>query len=681
MKNIFLFCLISFLTLSAQAATYAFRINPSLIASDGDALSVRVGDSLVRIQVSVDGGLYTTLSFLEEAQFTLVRPALADAPTIYQLSPIYFKGTKVGTYPGYTASGTYMGQPVSFGFSVSVKAGVLKSIATITPSFSGEVGSIINLKVELRDFYNNVISPLLSSAIFSESLNRGSFATVVNDTINNYVSVNYTLPAQPSASLSIQAKSSANPAFITMMSGSAYCSLSKHEEGGLCIDNTRSCSIANGSGSESWSGSWNGCIAQSCNSGYHIESNACFSDSRSCSIANGSGSQSWSGSSYGSCIAQSCNSGYLLQSGSCNFITYTAQCSNPINDLQICDGTLSRPKIMSGCINDLTNASASLSSCSDSCSSQQVQLQSPAGSVNNSIEGGFKIMNCAQGSSSQTFGSITCNVSHYVAIGQSCLYITNSEPAGTCAAGTHLEGASCISDSRACDPSSYTAAIIGGLQSWSSSWGACIPQQASHCASGYVYASNNCSQPPQSAYLFDLIGENRTSWYGGVLDIHYSLFTEYIKFTLTQRSSIESIEIYYNQYGSYGQLSLRILNSIVPQLTWEANIAPILPYVVAQSAPLGFENVPVNAVWPNSSFNLSDYSLNKFNFSNTILEAGVYYISLNKSQWPSYRIFLPNIYTDQSSYHYWTYSPELSWHMVFQNWTAPLFRIKGQPAP
>lgn len=45
---------------------------------------------------------------------------------------------------------------------------------------------------------------------------------------------------------------------------------------------TRSCSISNGQGIQTWDGSdWGNCILESCNSGYHQESNSCIVDSTS----------------------------------------------------------------------------------------------------------------------------------------------------------------------------------------------------------------------------------------------------------------------------------------------------------------------------------------------------------------------------------------------------------------
>lgn len=105
---------------------------------------------------------------------------------------------------------------------------------------------------------------------------------------------------------------------------SVTCASDYHVEGATlasqnCYSNTQSCSISNGTGSQTWTGSAYGtCTVSSCNSGYHAESGGCASNTRSCSIANGSGSQTWiSGTTYGACTVSSCNSGYVISGNTC----------------------------------------------------------------------------------------------------------------------------------------------------------------------------------------------------------------------------------------------------------------------------------------------------------------------------------------------------------------------------
>ena len=65
------------------------------------------------------------------------------------------------------------------------------------------------------------------------------------------------------------------------------------------------------------------CVVTTCDSGYHVESGSCVSDTRSCSIANGTGSQSWTGDAYGTCTPVSCDASYHIESGACLYNTVT----------------------------------------------------------------------------------------------------------------------------------------------------------------------------------------------------------------------------------------------------------------------------------------------------------------------------------------------------------------------
>lgn len=112
-----------------------------------------------------------------------------------------------------------------------------------------------------------------------------------------------------------------------------WCPTGKHKETGICVNNTKSCPITNGSGTQTWNGTGYGsCVAGSCNSGYSLSNNSCVATTISCSIANGSGTQTWNGSGYGSCVPSSCNSGYYSNGSACvlstitvNYATYKQQ--------------------------------------------------------------------------------------------------------------------------------------------------------------------------------------------------------------------------------------------------------------------------------------------------------------------------------------------------------------------
>ena len=119
------------------------------------------------------------------------------------------------------------------------------------------------------------------------------------------------------------------------------CSADRHREGNVCVRNVRSCSISNGVGSQTWSGSaYRSCRPTSCSSGYvinglscsritcsadrHREGNVCVRNVRSCSISNGVGSQTWSGSAYINCRPTSCSSGYVINGLTCSRLTCSA---------------------------------------------------------------------------------------------------------------------------------------------------------------------------------------------------------------------------------------------------------------------------------------------------------------------------------------------------------------------
>lgn len=62
---------------------------------------------------------------------------------------------------------------------------------------------------------------------------------------------------------------------------------------------------------------FHGILAQ-CPQGQHKEAGGCVSNVRSCSVANGSGTQAWTGGSYSSCSATACNYGYYQNGSSCD---------------------------------------------------------------------------------------------------------------------------------------------------------------------------------------------------------------------------------------------------------------------------------------------------------------------------------------------------------------------------
>lgn len=53
------------------------------------------------------------------------------------------------------------------------------------------------------------------------------------------------------------------------------------------------------------------CVASSCNSGYHLEGTTCASNTRTCSVPNGTGTQTWNGTEYGPCGNVTCSNSSL----------------------------------------------------------------------------------------------------------------------------------------------------------------------------------------------------------------------------------------------------------------------------------------------------------------------------------------------------------------------------------
>ena len=100
------------------------------------------------------------------------------------------------------------------------------------------------------------------------------------------------------------------------------CDSGFHRDSGVCVSNTRSCTISNGEGQETYntvSNTWGSCLVTSCDSDYHEDSGACVSDTRSCTISHGEGQETYNTVSniWGSCEVLSCDSGYHEDSGAC----------------------------------------------------------------------------------------------------------------------------------------------------------------------------------------------------------------------------------------------------------------------------------------------------------------------------------------------------------------------------
>jgi alpha-tubulin suppressor-like RCC1 family protein len=64
---------------------------------------------------------------------------------------------------------------------------------------------------------------------------------------------------------------------VTTPGGGLMCTMpNQHLENGMCVSNTRSCMIANGTGTQTWSANvWGSCVIASCNTGYTLSNNVC----------------------------------------------------------------------------------------------------------------------------------------------------------------------------------------------------------------------------------------------------------------------------------------------------------------------------------------------------------------------------------------------------------------------
>lgn len=58
-------------------------------------------------------------------------------------------------------------------------------------------------------------------------------------------------------------------------------------------------------------------VTPTCTANEHLENNVCVANTRLCSVANGAGMQTWTGSAWGSCMVTACNPGYVTSGNAC----------------------------------------------------------------------------------------------------------------------------------------------------------------------------------------------------------------------------------------------------------------------------------------------------------------------------------------------------------------------------
>ena len=238
-------------------------------------------------------------------------------------------------------------------------------------------------------------------------------------------------------------------------SNSCGCGAGYHVELGVCMTDTKSCTLPNGSGTQTWDGSsaYGACTATACDGGYHVESGACASDTRACVTLPAdaaAGTQLWNGiSAYGSCTIATCNAGFALVSNAC-----VGGCGNGVTaGGETCDDG-----------NTVTEECAygelSCSVCNASC-------QTAAGETDfctdNTLDAGEF---CDDGNTSN---ADSCN--------NSC----------TCGTGYHGQGGVCANDVQACTINNGTATET--WNSGTSSYGLCT---LTACNSGYHANGNAC---------------------------------------------------------------------------------------------------------------------------------------------------------------------------------------------
>ena len=210
--------------------------------------------------------------------------------------------------------------------------------------------------------------------------------------------------------------------------------------------------------------------------------------------------------------------------------------------------------------------------------------------------------------------SATASVNNISAIAQLSVppaYLVGSSQGGTCASGTHFEGAVCVSDIRSCAPSSLTSIILGGNQNWTgSSWGVCIPQQASHCANGFVYSSNQCNPATYDVAIWN----SGTYSYDNILSSWET--NSFIPFTITSRTQITEMTFKSTQYSTTGNIGFMIFNNYSPSAGFGSG-DPLIP-------SLGNTELK-----PTSVFNGNSVTF-LFNQSSVVLDPGTYYLGFNK---------------------------------------------------
>ena len=280
---------------------------------------------------------------------------------------------------------------------------------------------------------------------------------------------------------------------------SCDCSAGYHVELGACVSDTRSCSITNGTGSESWTGSaYGSCTVSSCNATYHLESGACVSDTRSCTLANATAAtQAWTGSAYGTCTATACASTYHVESGACVSDTRSCVLANGTGT-QTWSGAAYGTCTPVSCNASYHIESGACVSDTRSCSSANATVATQTWNSGTSSYGTCTATACAATYHVESGACVSdtrsCTLANATTATQTWNSVTSSYGSCTataCASSYHLESGACVSDTRSCSIGNGT-----GSQSWTgSAYGTCT---ATACDIGYHTESGTCVSDTRS---------------------------------------------------------------------------------------------------------------------------------------------------------------------------------------
>lgn len=332
-----------------------------------------------------------------------------------------------------------------------------------------------------------------------------------------------------------------NGSSLSACVSSGSCISGYYLSGGSCVpqactpNSTQSCSIANGSGSQtcnSQGSAYGSCQLTSCNAGYTNVSGSCVAQvcspnsTSSCSVANGSGTQTCNsnGTAQGSCVANSCNSGYTLSGGQCvvnnacsvpngsgqttTITNSSIQISHQLNNdwgagysyqLRLDNSGSSQIQDWSICFNynyNVGNSSAVSNADIDPSSAKPLWKFVPK-SYNKIIYPGSNVTMNWNGSPGNVGQDRLTNIKVFNRSDALCtdtpVYASGPVCVATsCNQGYHLKNGSCISDVRTCSASGGT-----GIQHWNGSvWGPC--EQIVCNSSKALINVNLLGQQPQS---------------------------------------------------------------------------------------------------------------------------------------------------------------------------------------